>query len=172
MELFVEAGNYAAYQRAYAQRYGQVDGLPSPYPTNPLMLPPATHSLLPQSGIPPTAIEGYYQQVLQNGMNGIAGPYGNMFGAPHRPLPMMHSMSNTNGFLPQGNFYSPSGLPSGAMPLPRPSPEHIRSNSISPVASSTSSHSPNTSRLTTTQSPPVQAKPAHTPSDDESDIEV
>lgn len=129
------------------------------------MLPPATHSLLQPSNLPPGAMDSYYQQVLQSG---IAGPYGSMF--PHRPLPMMHS----NGFIPtlnqQNGFYPPASLPSATSPQQRSSPEHIRSNSISP--SSLSSHSPN--RLTASQSPPAQTKqiPHATASDDESDIEV
>lgn len=174
MELFVEAGNYAAYQRAYASRYGQLDGLSATYP-NGLMLPPASHSLLPPSNMPSSAIDGYYQQVLQSGLNvGLAGPYGNMFTSPHRPMPMMHPMQNTNAFLPlnpQNNFYpSSTGLPNATSPLQRLSPEQMRANSISPAASSLSSHSPKESTVTAASrsSPVQQTKPA----DDESDIEV
>lgn len=143
--------------------------MPGSYPANPLMLPPATHSLMPPSA---AAIDGYYQQVLQNGMNGMAGPYANMFATPHRPLPFMHTMSNPNAFLPLGsqNGFYPPGLASNSSPVQRTSPERIRSNSISPVASSLSSHSPNATRLTT--SPPAQTKPTHNQTDDESDIEV
>lgn len=168
LELFVEAGNYAAYQRAYASRYGQLDGLP--YPSNPLMMPGATHPMLPPSNVQSATIDGYYQ-ALQNGMNGMPTPYGNMFGA-HRPLPF-HPMSNQNGFLPlttsANGFY---GL-SNPVANTHSSPEHIRSNSISPTASSNaSSHSPATVHTNRRQTPSVQLKSTRTASDDESDIEV
>lgn len=167
LELFVEAGNYAAYQRAYAARYGQMDGLPS-YPTNPLMMPGAGHPL----GLQPSnlsSVESYYQQILQNGMNGIASQHASMFAAPHRPLAMVPQIPGT-GFLPlspPNSLYATSRLPSTSPPQ-RPSPEQQRPNSLSPAASSLPSHSPKTSQPW----PKQPSSTTHNVSDDESDIEV
>lgn len=161
LELFVEAGNYAAYQRAYAARFGQMDALSS-YPGNPLMMP-GGHPIMPPSNLP--SVESYYQQILQNGMNGLATPHPNMFAAPHRPLPMIPPMSGS-GFLPlspPSSLYSASTLTKFS-PQQRHSP---RPNSLSPVTSSPPSHSPKTSQ-------PWANKPEtkRCASDDESDIEV
>lgn len=160
LELFVEAGNYAAYQRAYASHYGQMDGLAS-YPTNPLMMPGAGHPIMAPTGLP--SVESYYQQILQNGMNGIGAPHTNLFAAPHRPMPIVPQMSGA-GFLPlspPNSLYTASRLTSTSSPQ-RQSPEQSRPHSLSPVASSLSSHSPKK----------PQPWPAKAQSDDESDIEV
>lgn len=160
LELFVEAGNYAAYQRAYASHYGQMDGLPS-YPANPLMMPGAGHPIMPPTSLP--SVESYYQQILQSGMNGIAAPHTNLFATPHRPMPIVPQIPGA-GFLPlspPNSLYPASRLTSTSSPQ-RLSPEQSRPHSLSPVASSLSSHSPKKS----------QPWPAKAPSDDESDIEV
>lgn len=156
--MFVEAGNYAAYQRAYASHYGQMEGLPS-YP-NALMMPGAGH-LMPPTGLP--SVESYYQQILQSGMNGIPAPTAAMFAAPHRPLPIVPQIPGA-AFLPlspPNSLYTPSRLASNS-PAQRLSPEQSRPHSLSPVTSSLSSHSPKKS----------QPWPAKAQSDDESDIEV
>lgn len=172
LELFVEAGNYAAYQRAYASRYGQLDGMP--YPANPFA---AAHSMLPPSGA--QSSDAYYQQLLQNSMASMSSPYANMFGGAHRPLPLAHPMPTSAGFMPLNplnNYYPPSSLSSNSTSLQqRLSPEHLRSNSLSPVESSTSSsHSPNSENVPKPQKP--SSAPAKTTttvvSDDDSDIEV
>lgn len=155
----MEAGNYAAYQRAYASRYGQLDGLS--YASNPLMMPGGSHPLLPppppQSNVQSPALDSYYQ-ALQSGLSGMPNPYGNMFSA-HRPMPF-HSMPSQNGFLPPNPFYPLATIATNT--------EHReRAHSISPTASQSSSHSPIT-HPQTRQISPVQA-----PADDnESDIEV
>lgn len=157
----MEAGNYAAYQRAYASRYGQLDGLP--YPSNPLMLPGASHPMLSSANVQSPAIDSYYQ-ALQNGLGAMPNPYGNMFGA-HRPMPF-HPMTSQSGFLPPNAFY-PMPPVTSASPTDQ---QRERSHSISPVASHSSSQSP-----VTVPHPPVvrQPSPAQTPADDnESDIEV
>lgn len=165
LEYFVE-GNYAAYQRAYAARYGQMDSLQS-YAANPLMMPggPIMPPNLP-------SVESYYQQILQNGMNSLQTSHANLFAAPHRPLPMMPG----TGFLPlspPNSLYPASRLPNISSPSQHHSPEHPRPNSLSPVAASPSLHSPKT-----TQPWPAKAQSAttttttNTASDNESDIEV
>lgn len=163
LELFVEAGNYAAYQRAYASRYGQMDSLPS-Y-GNPLMMPGAG-PIMPPSNMP--SVESYYQQILQNGMNSLQTSHANLFAAPHRPLPMMPA----TGFLPlspPNNLYQASRLTNISSPSQHHSPEHPRPNSLSPVTASPSIHSPKVTQSWT------QAKAQSTnttTSDNESDIEV
>lgn len=166
LELFVEAGNYAAYQRAYASRYGQMDGMAA-YPVNPLMMAGAGHPIMPPSNLP--SVESYYQQILQNGMTGIPTPHANMFAAPHRPLPLVPPM-HTAAFMPlspTNSLYPATRLTNISPPQQRHSPENTRPNSLSPITSSRSSHSPKTAQ-------PWTATPqkAHTVSDDESDIEV
>lgn len=163
MELFLEAGNY--YQRAYASRYGQMEGLP--YPTNALMMSGAGHPMLPPSSMP--SVENYYQQILQNGMNGIATPHANLFATPHRPMPLVAPMPGA-GFLPlspPNTLYSTPRLTSTSSPqLKRDSsPEPKRDHSLSPVASSMPSHSPRTSW-------PAQTTNPNKSDDSESDIEV
>lgn len=157
----MEAGNYAAYQRAYASRYGQLDGLS--YPSNPLMMAGGSHPLLappppPQTNVQSPALDSYYQ-ALQSGLSGMPNPYGNMFSA-HRPMPF-HSMPSQNGFLPPNPFYP-------LATMAQQNAEHReRAHSISPAASQSSTHSPIT-HPQTRQISPVQA-----PTDDnESDIEV
>lgn len=162
MEYFVE-NNYVAYQRAYAARYGQMDSLPS-YAANPLMMAGAG-PLMPPSNLP--SVESYYQQILQNGMNGLPTSHANLFATPHRPLPMMPG----TGFLPlsaPNNLYPASRLTNISSPSQNHSPEHPRPNSLSPVAASPSSHSPKV-----TQSWAAKAQSTtNTASDNESDIEV
>lgn len=163
LEYFVE-NNYAAYQRAYAARYGQIDSLTS-YAANPLMMPGAG-SIMPPSNLP--SVESYYQQILQNGMNGLQTSHANLFAAPHRPLPMMPG----TGFLPlspPNNLYPASRLTNSiSSPSKNHSPEHPRPNSLSPVAASPSSHSPKVTQPWTAK---VQST-TNTTSDNESDIEV
>lgn len=164
MELFVEAGNYAAYQRACASRYGQMDGLSS-YPMNPLMMAGAGHPIMQ-----PSNLESYYQQILHGGMNGMPP---NMFAGPHRPMPIVPQIPGA-GFLSMNtpnNLYIPSSRLSSASPQQRViSPEQSRSHSLSPEVkfeptSNLPSHSPNTSKFWPT-------KLKSSASDDESDIEV
>lgn len=170
MELFVEAGNYAAYQRAYASRYGQMDGLSS-YPGNPLMIPGAGHPMM-QPNLP--SMESYYQQILQSGMTGLSAPHPNMFATPHRPLPIVPQMPGT-AFLPlspPNALYPTSRLTTTSSPQ-RLSPEQSRPNSLSPVTSSQSSHSPKTQSWTNKTQPQTQTQTqTQNASDDESDIEV
>lgn len=166
VELFLEAGNYAAYQRAYASRFGQMDTLSS-YPGNPLMMPGAGHPMMTPSNLP--SVESYYQQILQNGMNGIQSPHANMFAAPHRPLPMVPQMPGT-AFLPlspPNSLYPTSKLTNFSPSSHTQSPEYKRPNSLSPVTSSPPSHSPKTS--TTWTNKPTST---HNADNDESDIEV
>lgn len=163
--MFVEAGNYAAYQRAYAARYGGMEGLAG-YPSNPLMMPGAGHPMMTPSNL--SSVESYYQQILQNGMNGIASQHASMFAAPHRPLPMVPQIPGA-GFLPlspPNSLYTASRLPSTSPPQ-RLSPEQPRPHSLSPSASSLPSHSPKTSKQW-----PTKQQSTHNASDDESDIEV
>lgn len=163
LELFVEAGNYAAYQRAYAARYGQMEGLPS-YSTNPLMMPGAGHPIMPPTNL--SSVESYYQQILQSGMNGLTSQHASMFAAPHRPLPMVPQIPGA-GFLPlspPNSLYPASRLPSTSPPQ-RLTPEQQRPHSLSPTASSLPS--PKTS-----QPWPTKQQSTHNASDDESDIEV
>lgn len=165
LELFIEAGNYAAYQRAYAARYGQLDGLPS-YPGNPLMMPAAGHPIMTPSNMP--SVESYYQQILQSGMNGIPPTHANLFAGPHRPLPIVPHISGA-GFLPlspPNSLYTTSRLPTTS-PSQRHSPVQSRPHSLSPANSSLPSHSPKTS-----QPCPTKSQSTHNVSDDESDIEV
>lgn len=157
----MEAGNYAAYQRAYASRFGQMD---TPYPANPLMMP-GGHPIMQPSNL---SVESYYQQIIQNGMNGLSAPHPNMFAAPHRPLPIIPSMPGT-GFLPlspPNSLYSASSFTKFS-PAQRHSPEHTRPNSLSPVTPTPPSHSPKTSKPWANKT-----ETKHTASDDESDIEV
>lgn len=167
LELFVEAGNYAAYQRAYASRYGQMDGLSS-YPGNPLMMPGAGHPMMPPSGL--SSVESYYQQILQSGMAGLSAPHPNMFAAPHRPMPIVPQIPGA-GFLPLSppNTMYPNSRLASTTPPQRLSPEQPRPNSLSPVTSSQSSHSPKTSQWPVKTQTQIQT---HTASDNESDIEV
>lgn len=163
MELFVEAGNFAAYQRAYASRYGQLDGLP--YPSNPLMLPGASHPILPSANVQSPAIDSYYQ-ALQSGLGAMPNPYGSMFGA-HRPMPF-HPMTSQSGFLPPNAFY-PMPPVTSSSPADQ---QRDRSHSISPVASH-SSHSQSPVTVSHPSAAVRQPSPAQTPADDnESDIEV
>lgn len=165
VELFLEAGNYAAYQRAYASRFGQMEAMPS-YQANPLMMPGAAHPMMTPANLP--SVESYYQQIFQNGMNGIPASHANLFAAPHRPLPMVPQMPGA-GFLPlspPNPLYPASKLTNFSPSSHTHSPEYKRPNSLSPVASSPPSHSPKTST-------PWTNKPESTHNvDDESDIEV
>lgn len=168
LELFVE-GNYAAYQRAYASRYGQMDHTMSAYVANPLMMPGAG-PMMPPSNLP--SVESYYQQLLQNGMNGLPGSHANLFASPHRPLPMMPS----TGFLPlspPNNLYPASRLTNISSPAqqqqqPHHSPEPTRPSSLSPAATSPSTHSPKVAQPWANKSQPT----TNLTSDNESDIEV
>lgn len=181
LELFVEAGNYAAYQRAYASRYGQLDGLP--YPGNPLMLSGA-HGMLPppppssSASVANSAAELYYQQALQNSMAGMP-PY-NLYGnsavaaaaALSRPVPIMHSVQSSNGFMPLNqlsSYYSAASLANATSPVSRATDTLNRSSSLSPSSASTP-HSPQKTR---SQTPTVPKSTNAAPTtDDESDIEV
>lgn len=165
MEYFVE-GNYAAYQRAYAARYGQMDSMAS-YAANPLMMPGAG-PIMPPSNLP--SVESYYQQILQNGMNGLQTSHANLFATPHRPLPMMPG----TGFLPlspPNNLYPASRLTSISSPPQHHSPEHPRPNSLSPVAASPSLHSPKATQPWSAKAQSTTTT-TNTASDNESDIEV
>lgn len=169
LEYFVE-GNYAAYQRAYAARYGQMDL--SSYAANPLMMPGAGQ-LMPPSNLP--SVESYYQQILQNGMNGLpTAAHANLFATPHRPLPIM---PGTTGFLPlsqPNNLYPASRLTQiSSPPSQHHSPEHPRPNSLSPVAASPSLHSPkSTQQPWTAKAQSTTTTTTNNASDNESDIEV
>lgn len=169
LELFVEAGNYAAYQRAYASRYGQMDHSLSSYAAANSLMMPGAGPIMPPSNLP--SVESYYQQLLQSGMNNLPAAHANLFAAPHRPLPMMPNA----GFLPlspPNSLYPASRLTSISSPAqqqqPHHSPEHTRPNSLSPVATSPATHSPKVTQ-------PWAAKAQSTTnltSDNESDIEV
>lgn len=171
LELFVEAGNYAAYQRACASRFGQLDGLPY---GNPLMMSGA-HGMMPpsSSGVPnsaASAAELYYQQALQNSMNGLPGYnlYGGAAASLARPVPMVHP----NTFMPLNplsSFYSANNNTNNpaSSPVANRTPDNAhRSDSLSPPAKSAPSHR--------SQTPVQQQKSTrNVPSDDdESDIEV
>lgn len=99
LELFVEAGNYAAYQRACASRFAQFD--PLSYSTNPLMLS-AAHGLMP--AMPPSDL--HYQRSLSGGLSSVS-PYGFYSGVPSAmPPPMSLDLLQRNGaFPPVGSFY-------------------------------------------------------------------
>lgn len=177
--MFVEAGNYAAYQRACASRFGQLDTLPY---GNPLMMSGA-HGMLPpaSSAIPnsaASAAEMYYQHALQNSMNGM--PAYNLYGGAAaaaaaaaaslaRPVPMVHP----NTFMPLNplnSFYSTNNNNNNSTSSPgaNRTPENVnRSESLSPP---TKLAPPQRS-----QTPVQQQKAARNVAlsdDDESDIEV
>lgn len=169
--MYVEAGNYAAYQRACASRFGQLDGLPY---GNPLMMSGA-HGMLPpsSSGVPnsaASAVEMYYQQALQNSMNGLPGYnlYGGAASSLARPVPMVHP----NTFMPLNplsSFYSANNNTNNpaSSPIANRTPDNAnRSESLSPPAKSAPPHR--------SQTPVQQQKSTrNVPSDDdESDIEV
>lgn len=178
LELFVEAGNYAAYQRACASRFGQLDALPY---GNPLMMSGAHGMLPPASSAVPnsaaSAAEMYYQHALQNSMNGMPGYnlYGGAAAAAAaaaaslaRPVPMVHP----NTFMPLNSlssFYSANNNNNNPASSPgaNRTPENAnRSESLSPPSKLAPPQR--------SQTPVQQHKPARTvPSDDdESDIEV
>lgn len=173
--MFVEAGNYAAYQRACASRFGQLDGLPY---GNPLMMSGA-HGMLPpsSSAVPNTAAsaaEMYYQQALQNSMNGLPGYnlYGGAAAAAAaaaslaRPVPMVHP----NTFMPLnslGSFYSANNNNPASSPIANRTPENpIRSESLSPPTKLAPQH------RSQTPAEPQKATRNVPSDDDESDIEV
>lgn len=174
LELFVEAGNYAAYQRACASRFGQLDGLPY---GNPLLMsgahgmlpPPPPGSSAASAGMPnsvASAAELYYQQALQNSMNGLSpySLYGSQAGASlPRPVPMVHP--NFMPLNPMTSFYNNSPVTS---PVANNKASDSRSDSLS---SPSSAKYPAQHRSPTPVQLPKSTR--HEASEDEgSDIEV
>lgn len=168
LELFVEAGNYAAYQRACASRFGQLEGLPY---GNPLMMSGAHGMMPPSSSAGPnsaaSAAEMYYQQALQNSMNGLPGYNFAAAASLARPVPMVHP----NTFMPLNPLSSFYSANNNNNPAPSPAahrtPDNAnRSESLSPPAKPAPQHR--------SQTPVQQQKSTrNAPSDDdESDIEV